>query len=153
MHAPALSKPSASPRVHRPARPTKKQIAKIPLTEQEHQRLILPPRQCIKHYRAGEQNANDWYILSFRIRMGRYVVQMHYSQEVMQALDLAYRVTLEMLAYHRLKADYNWSATQAQIDTLEDALDLVDAIQRDTDRKTLIFCTRKSYAEMIPYAQ
>jgi hypothetical protein len=149
----ASKKSSSSRKVYQPPRPTKKQVAKIPLTEDEHQRLILPPWECIKRFKTGEQTPTDWYVMSFRILMGRHVANMLYTQEVQKELDLAYQVTLEMLALYDLGNGYNWSATPAQIVTFENALDIVDSIQRDADRATLMFCTKLSYREMLPYAK
>lgn len=137
----------------RPVKPTKKQIAKIPLSEEEHQKLSGPPRTALARFAEGKQDANDWYIVSFRIRIARYVVEMKYQeqQEVLTSLELAHCVTLEMLAAFNLNNGYNWSVSPAQLQTLTTAMDLMDEIQRDADRETLIFTTRKVHREMIRF--
>lgn len=40
-----------------------------------------------------------------------------------------------------------------ELSILEHAVDLVEEIQRDADRESLIFHTRQTYAEMIKYAR
>lgn len=130
---------------------TKKQIAKIPLTEAEHQKLIQPPLLCLKRFEAGTQDANDWYVITFRLRIGNYVAAHKYEAEVAAGFERALSITLEMLARYNHLKDYNWSVSSDEIKILKDALDLVEAIQRDVDRETMIFYTRKVYNEMIKF--
>lgn len=132
---------------------TRKQVAKIPLSEEEHQKLIVPPRASLKNLKEGTQCADDWYIVTFRIRVGLMAAKREYSDEVCEVLEEADRVTREMHAAYQINDKYNWSCSVGQIQVLEQGLDLVDEIQRMSSRETLMFVTRKVYSEMRKFAE
>jgi hypothetical protein len=132
---------------------TRKQVAKIPLSEEEHQNLIKPPKDCIEKYRKNEQDANDWYIVTFRIKLGLMVAKRDFTDEAIRVLENGLKVCMDCLAKYRENPKYNWSVLSLDFISLYDAIDLVEDIQRNTSRETLMFCTRKVYLEMIKFAE
>lgn len=131
---------------------SRKQIAKIPLTEEEHQNLITPPMESLEKFRTNTQRPDDWYIVTFRIRVGLLTAQRDYSQEVVDELQRGLDVCWKCHAKYQEDQNYNWSVTTMEFIAMYDAVALVNDIQRDASRETLMFATKKVYADMLKYA-
>lgn len=140
-------------KLYKAKRPTKKEIAKIPLTAEEHQKLIMPVRESMEKIFQGTQTANDWYIVTFRMKIGLMVAERLYGEQNIQTLKAGIAISDKMLELYEKDKDYNWKPPGLGAYTIKEALDLVEEIQTDADRETLIFCTRAVYNEMIKYAE
>ena len=134
--------------LYKPGKPTLKQISKVPLTEEEHESLILPARASLTRMRAGSQDVNDWYNLSFRIKLGLYASKFLCSAEDTKLIQEGLDATNELLYDYRQNNSFNWSSMGGQLARMTTAIELTEQIQLASDRKTLIFCTRKAYNEM-----
>lgn len=127
---------------------TRKQVAKVPLTEEEHQKLILPPRESLKRYRDRIQDANDWFVLTFRIRGGLLAAELHCENDVIQQLKKAHDILMKSNEAYQKDANHNWELNSFDFLIVADAVDMIDVIQREVPRETMMFAVRKSYNEM-----
>lgn len=130
---------------------TKKQVAKIPLSEEQQLELSNPPKTSWVRFSEGIQTASDWYIITFRIRVGKLVAQMLYEQSVNEELQKGVDITQKQVDAYFQDNTYNWGLSKDELVAILDCLDITTSIFKDADRETLMFCTRKVHAQLMKY--
>ena len=94
------------------------------------------PRISFKRFQDGIADVNDWYNLSFRVKVGLYLADKFYTEEAVIGLTLAAKMCNNIGA--RWLSDKVVTATNEELVDIEAALDAVDQIDGENIRRYIL---------------
>ena len=94
------------------------------------------PRISFKRLQENKADVNDWYNLSFRIKVGHYLAEKLYAKEAVIGLSIAFDCC--KLIGERWLLNKVISATPDELADIEISLDAVDSMHTENTRRYLL---------------
>lgn len=99
--------------------------------------------QCMQRLKARTMQSVEWDNLQFRLYMGAGMAKEHFTEEVYKDIIDSINTLFDIQdRWVRMGASI-YAATDEEFDDLQDALDLIDAMQELTTRRELLIITNK----------
>jgi len=117
-----------------------KYVNKTPITiavPKQHLDMIASvPRASFKRFKEGIADIDDWFNLSFRIKVGHYLAEKIYEQEAVDAFNIAFDHCKEI--GERWLTNAVVTATEEELSDVEAGLDAVDEMHGENIRRHLL---------------
>lgn len=94
------------------------------------------PRASFKRFKEGIADMDDWFNLSFRIKVGQYLAEKIYTEVAVDAFNLAFGHCKEI--GERWLVDKVVTATELELYDIEAGLDAVDQMHGENIRRHLL---------------
>jgi len=139
---------------NKPVRKKPKSVTPIvfKISKEKQDAIKKPPRTSLRRFIEGNADANDWYNIAFRLRVGVYIAISEYTEETVDGLKSAFGLCDAIHTNAKKETGPDWTITKDQIDILQDALDAVDVMQDETTRRVQLDAHHAAQKLMKRYA-
>jgi hypothetical protein len=131
----------------------KPNVPKIPLTQEELEKLSLPPHQSLTRLSKAQGDATDWYNVMFRITATQVLCSIGYCEQSANTLKDCQKLCERIFERECARAKLSgWLVLpDTEYHELHAGLIAADQAQVEMDRPTQVYAYKKAYAKCEKY--